>query len=416
MTNNANLYNAALSGAAAGIASRWLTNTVASSYDDQVVLITDFAVAFDALIAPAAGGGTRGEADCVESICSAFWKDRVVPDGTDMSATAAPLVALFTSLQPSILPDTGGGGGGTLTPLTGTYWVDAASALTDGTAVGNGTQGAFATIGDVATAGAGDTAVSIYIISGGYAGEGTVAFGPTPQLVNLIGVGLNVENTLPLIVAAGALCCENVQLGTGADPTVDIVANAANVRAINTIFGGKVEANGVVAERCTFLGVFVNDPTVSMVHCTFASVPPQHVNGWAMDENTFWSMMITGQQATDVIGPTDLPTISVIEFGNLKYMQDKAVTILADPATNGFVAGIAVPNNCLTATRVVTVDLTGCPDKYIFKVYATGDFTVNKLTVNGTDIDYPAQNTVFNFQNNGGVLSLISSELALLIL
>ena len=73
-----------------------------------------------------------------------------------------------------------------------------------------------------------------------------------------------------------------------------------------------------------------------------------------------------------------------------------------------------LPANTLTASRVVTVDLTGAPavgtSTFIVDVY--DDTSVNTLTVNGTVISSTLpQRYVFQVQA-GPVLTLISQERA----
>jgi hypothetical protein len=132
--NNANLFNAALSGAAAGIASRAITDTSSGSYAGQSALINSFAVAFDALIAPIVGGGSRGQSDVVEAICSALFADRIIPAEANFAGIAAPLVALFTSLSPFIQPDSSAS---SITPVNNIYVVDPNGTAGDGSFSGN---------------------------------------------------------------------------------------------------------------------------------------------------------------------------------------------------------------------------------------------------------------------------------------
>lgn len=109
MANNNALFNGAFQGALNGLASRWLTNTNAASYDAQRDLCIEFATAFDDRIATIADpGATQPEADLAESICGAFWRGRILTESTDVDAAADALVAVWTSAKGSLLPVSSG--------------------------------------------------------------------------------------------------------------------------------------------------------------------------------------------------------------------------------------------------------------------------------------------------------------------
>jgi len=119
MANNDNIFNGALTGTTAGIASRWITSNVSADYDAQRTLIAAFATEVDSQIA--AGGYGQGAADLMESICAAVWRDRVITSQTDMEPIAGAIAALFTSVNAEVLPD---GGGGSSTPFSNGLYVD----------------------------------------------------------------------------------------------------------------------------------------------------------------------------------------------------------------------------------------------------------------------------------------------------
>lgn len=172
MANNNNLFNAALSGAAAGIASRVLQSSVSADYDAQAALIQVFATAFDAEIAPIVGGGSRGQADVVSEISAAFWRDRIIPAGTSFDTAAANLAALYNALSPLLEADSGGGGSSA--PLT-TVLVGDVGATGTPTGAFSGTDGAYPSLDDAVVAAAeGDT---IWIAPGNYTATPIAALG-----------------------------------------------------------------------------------------------------------------------------------------------------------------------------------------------------------------------------------------------
>lgn len=116
-SNNPNLYNAALAGASAGVSSRVIVSTDPAFYATQAAQITNFAVAFDAQIAPIVGGGSRGQSSVVTDICAAYWRDRIITNEADLFNASAALAALYAAIAPSLEPDSGGSGGsGTIYP------------------------------------------------------------------------------------------------------------------------------------------------------------------------------------------------------------------------------------------------------------------------------------------------------------
>lgn len=139
MANNNLIFNAAIAGASAGIGSRWLTSVSESTYPSMANVINAFATAFDAQIPSIASpGATRSEAALAQSICQAFWSDRMPKDllSSDYTEAAQTLAQLYTDVATKLTADTSAFAD---QPLSNVFWVDKNTSVP--AASRNGSQG-----------------------------------------------------------------------------------------------------------------------------------------------------------------------------------------------------------------------------------------------------------------------------------
>jgi len=110
MANNNSLFNAAIAGIGGAVDQRWITGQVSSDYARYQLSIIAFATAVDAAIPP--GSPSTSDAELLQSICVGILgnRDLVSVIVADYNAIAASIAALYSELQPSLLPVGGGGG------------------------------------------------------------------------------------------------------------------------------------------------------------------------------------------------------------------------------------------------------------------------------------------------------------------
>ena len=77
--NNSQIYNAALAGALAGVASRWFLDPVAADYASLINAAKAFASEVDSKI-PLDLAMTRGKIQLIDGICNGVLTDRYLSD------------------------------------------------------------------------------------------------------------------------------------------------------------------------------------------------------------------------------------------------------------------------------------------------------------------------------------------------
>jgi hypothetical protein len=105
MANTNILYNAAYTGALAGISSRWLTTVAESTYPGVIACCQAFATAIDDELGVVSNAG-ESDANLLQQICSSFWEDRIPTgdDAADYAPFVPPLCALFTEARAELEP------------------------------------------------------------------------------------------------------------------------------------------------------------------------------------------------------------------------------------------------------------------------------------------------------------------------
>lgn len=417
MANNNNLFNAALAGASSGVSSRWLSNPSSASYDSQSTLIEAFATAFDAAIAPIAGGGSRGQAETVQAICSAFWRDRIITSQTDLTDAVTVLVALYNSLAPRILADTGGSS--SLDGLPNVYWVQQDAAGSGGTAAILDGSTPFATIASAAAAFEVGFNGQMIVLFGDYsnANEPVDASGLANN-VSITGVGGSIllDSTQvilpPLHSTRGVLLfLDNVSIV--GDAIDGIALNGwANVAARETAFYGhfSIPTSLCAFVECIFGGNVVVNDSSRFIGCRTVNPGMQFT---AVDCFVDYASFISfGQNGVVRVDGANnavwFLTGSNDSFSNVAYaaLQDANRSIVyAETAIEG---GIWCSQGSLTASRVVTVDVTGAPDLGLFRVYNFPQNGGETVTVNGVVCE---DNMCTILQIQGGVLVLFATEL-----
>jgi len=108
MANNNILFNAALNGVGGAIFQRWLISATAADYLRYRSAMVAFATSVDAAIAPATL--SQQDADLLQSICAGILGNRDINSfvSADYDTIAASILAMYTELQGSLLPVTGG--------------------------------------------------------------------------------------------------------------------------------------------------------------------------------------------------------------------------------------------------------------------------------------------------------------------
>lgn len=423
MSNNANLYNAALAGASAGIASRWLTNTSSISYDEQTALIADFAAIFDDEIAPIVGGGSQGEAHCVESICSAFWTGRNITPTTDLESAAIPLAALFTSLQPNIEPDPGSGVGA---PLPNTLWVASDGVLAGpGLPLIQGTSSAFTTL----TAGAAALAAGngrLLVVEGDYSSEADIDFGVRgASIIGIGGGGVPIQDLTDIVnppiipgVTADKLVLEGVQTAglVGAITSLAmrnclIVGGVATVNANVYIEGSHIFSGAGPAGIIAAINRQVQLKNITQF-TAFASPLVIMASEIVVDESTLSLMGYAGVRAA---GSNFRYGIDRAAGAKVAQVDDLDMTF---NSPNWGTSRAQIPGLTLTANRANTVDMTDAPADGLFIVDRYDTNTAFNCTFNGVNVPAASVNqqtagsfaTRVIFQNVGGVLTKIQQQ------
>lgn len=356
MANNNNLFNAALAGAAAGVSSRVIQSSEPAVYESQATLIASFATALDAAIAPIVGGGSRGQAEVVSEISAAFWRDRILPPGTSFEVAAVNLAALYEALSPFILPDSGGGGGGDITPLSNALVVDP-----DGT--GATPDGAWSGAQAFTSLEEGVTAVplngALYLCVADYSGEDPLSF--EEKGCSLIGMTAQggMLNVTPVILpnidwtSSGdpqTIAFMNVQAPNldGVEPwaltfnaALGATTNPACLAQVTCINGSRFEgfcndletddsevgsvttASGMTLERSTLLGELQAGGTLTIQDCilgtnvTIVSCNALEIRGTV--EGSFQEINVT---TTAVLNNTHL-TGPLVAGGNVQARQSR---------------------------------------------------------------------------------------------
>lgn len=118
MANTNILYNAAYSGALAGVSSRWLTSAAETTYPTVIAACQAFATALDDELGEIADA-TQADANLLQQICSSFWENRN-PTGTaaeDYAPYVVPLAVLFDESRAGLEPVSGGDSGAPFIPF-----------------------------------------------------------------------------------------------------------------------------------------------------------------------------------------------------------------------------------------------------------------------------------------------------------
>lgn len=115
MANNDEIFNAVLSGAGGASQERWITSTVAGSYDEFVTKVVEIATEVDSLIAPASID--IGERSLMQAIAQGVFSGRF-PQVNDYTQIAGAIVQLYDALAAQLYPEGGGGGGGSVSFTT----------------------------------------------------------------------------------------------------------------------------------------------------------------------------------------------------------------------------------------------------------------------------------------------------------
>jgi hypothetical protein len=415
MANNNNLFNAALAGASAGVSSRWLSNPSSASYDSQATLIETFATAFDAAIAPIAGGGSRGQAETVQAICAAFWRDRIITSETDMNDAVSVLVALYTSLATKILADSGSTVN-PLEPLPLVYWVQVNSVGTGGTAAVEGGVAPFPTITDAVAEFSPAVSCQLLVIAGDYSSEGVVDPSENASDVSITGIGsispgltLGGARLPPLLASQPIPLFLNGVHVTGDGVSGDCLSGFAFIHAYSSEFLTNVNcpaADGRFYE-CHFEGVVTLVTGAVFSQCTvaasFFNTPDAKV-----DYPTFLAFGLAGLQRTDtdpvwILGARPTPSDITVRYAALQD-ADRSI-VFASGAIEG---GVWCSGNTLSANRTVTVDVTGAPDLGFFRIYNFTQPSNETITVNGVVCE-DGMCTILQIQT--GALVLFAVEL-----
>jgi hypothetical protein len=101
MANTNSVFNAAYSGSLAGISSRWLTSSAASTYSTVISACVEFANAVDARVGIITNP-SQSEINLLQEICSAFWQSRI-PTSQLYTSDVIPLVDLWLASRAEIL-------------------------------------------------------------------------------------------------------------------------------------------------------------------------------------------------------------------------------------------------------------------------------------------------------------------------
>jgi hypothetical protein len=148
MANTNILYNAAYSGAIAGVSSRWLTSAAQTTFPTVIAACEAFATALDNELGEVEDA-SQADANLLQQICSSFWENRQ-PTGTeveDYEPYVLPLAVLFDESRVGLEPVSGGGGGAPFIPFVAfggnTFVVDAIPSESDSFIIYPADQGAF---------------------------------------------------------------------------------------------------------------------------------------------------------------------------------------------------------------------------------------------------------------------------------
>jgi hypothetical protein len=319
---------------------------------------------------------------------------------------------LQTTTQGTLLvelePD-GGGGATTVTPLQNQFWVLQLSTSTGGAAVNtDAPSGAFSTLAAALAAAVPGHTATLFVGEGDYSAEGVQDWGGKGiTSLNIIGLPSLQGVTLPAFDCDEISLANVIVLDPGAGAPALLAVAGVELDQCNVL--GPIHTGNLAAERCILASGAGQHQiaTATLYNCNFSANDFQTLTGFEVDANTLAGMAGNGSTTT--------PEATPVVFGgqwNYAWLKD------ANRAINGGGAWdqdrAILPANTLTASRVVTVDLTGAPavgtSTFIVDVY--DDTSVNTLTVNGTVISSTLpQRYVFQVQA-GPVLTLISQERA----
>lgn len=119
MANNNAIYNAVITGAGGATQERWLTSANPAVYAAFKTAVEAIATEVDSEIP--AGSISASQQSLMQSICQGVFAGRY-PTADSYVAIAGAIVALYTSLTASLLPDATPGGG--IAPLSNVFYVD----------------------------------------------------------------------------------------------------------------------------------------------------------------------------------------------------------------------------------------------------------------------------------------------------
>ena len=296
-------------------------------------------------------------------------------------------------------------GGGAISAIPNTFWVQAASTKTGGTAAISGAAGPFPTIAAALAAAVVGHAVTLFVGEGDYSAEGFQDFSAFNAL-NVYGIaGSSGSTEQGGQITLPALSCPNMVLR---DVTLSGAGNtqADQLEASNcSLTTAGLTVSGYAALANCVLGHDISIAAGRFDQCSFDSTVGTitDISGWDVDQKTLGQLGNGGAAGKFSGGQVSLNGVP------LANMYDNNTTVVVADFS-----GVLITNFPWTAPRTLTLDLTGAIDGDVCHLYTYADVAgaQGPLTVNpgGLTFSRDTYETTLVVTTGGTALAVQAAE------